>query len=148
MRAAAIGAAATGAPSERAGVSLIRGGSIRGLFFPGVAYVPDPPDEEMVGGSDGPFDALDLEPHVFSKDDPSEVAESLKRSAESSDRGAVLDLPSGLSLLITIHPSALLRLRDETEKRSAYDAFVDDLRPIARIVGSRTVESASVVLGL
>src|SRR5271170_4150415 len=49
-------------------------------------------------------DALDLEPHVFSKDDPSEVAESLKRSAESSDRGAVLDLPSGLSLLITIHP--------------------------------------------
>jgi uracil-DNA glycosylase family protein len=65
-----------------------------------------------------------------------------------TNRGAVLDLPSGLSLLITIHPSALLRLRDETEKRSAYDAFVHDLRPIARIVGRRTVESAPSVLGL
>ena len=27
-------------------------------------------------------DALDLEPHVFSKEDPAEIAESLKRSAE------------------------------------------------------------------
>jgi uracil-DNA glycosylase len=56
-----------------------------------------------------------------------------------SNRGAVIDLPSGLSVLITIHPSALLRLRDEMEKRSAYDAFVHDLRPIAQIVGTRAV---------
>jgi uracil-DNA glycosylase family protein len=48
-----------------------------------------------------------------------------------SNRGAVIDLPSGLSVLITIHPSALLRLRDEMEKRPAYDAFVHDLRPSA-----------------
>ena len=50
-------------------------------------------------------------------------------------RGEVLDLPSGLQVLITVHPSALLRLRDENERRDAYDAFVGDLRPIARILG-------------
>ena len=46
----------------------------------------------------------------------------------------MLDLPSGLQVLITIHPSALLRLRDEKEKRTAFDSFVQDLRSIGRIV--------------
>ncbi len=54
-----------------------------------------------------------------------------------SNRGAVLDLANGLQVLITIHPSALLRLRDEKDKREAYDAFVKDLRSIAQIVGPR-----------
>jgi uracil-DNA glycosylase len=36
-----------------------------------------------------------------------------------SNRGKVLDLASGLQVLITIHPSALLRLPDEADKRSA-----------------------------
>ena len=40
---------------------------------------------------------------------------------------------SGLRVLITIHPSALLRLRDEEEKRSGYDSFVHDLRAIQQI---------------
>jgi uracil-DNA glycosylase len=52
-----------------------------------------------------------------------------------SNRGEVLDLPSGLQVLITVHPSALLRLRDENERRAAYEAFVGDLRSVARIVG-------------
>ena len=52
-----------------------------------------------------------------------------------SNRGEVLDLPSGLQVLITVHPSALLRLRDEHERRAAYEAFVGDLRSVARIVG-------------
>ena len=52
-----------------------------------------------------------------------------------SNRGEVLDLPSGLQVLITVHPSALLRLRDENERRAAYEAFVSDLRSVARIVG-------------
>ena len=52
-----------------------------------------------------------------------------------SNRGEVLDLPSGLQVLITVHPSALLRLRDEDERRAAYEAFVSDLRSVARIVG-------------
>ena len=52
-----------------------------------------------------------------------------------SNRGEVLDLPSGLQVLITVHPSALLRLRDEHVRRAAYEAFVGDLRSVARIVG-------------
>jgi uracil-DNA glycosylase len=54
-----------------------------------------------------------------------------------ANRSAVLDLASGPRVLITVHPSALLRLKDEEEKRAAYDAFVQDLRPIAQIVGRR-----------
>jgi uracil-DNA glycosylase len=54
-----------------------------------------------------------------------------------ANRSAVLDLASGPRVLITVHPSALLRLKDEEEKRAAYDAFVRDLRPIAQIVGRR-----------
>ena len=52
-----------------------------------------------------------------------------------SNRGAVLELAGGLRVLITIHPSALLRLRDEKDRHEAYDSFVQDLRSIARIVG-------------
>jgi uracil-DNA glycosylase len=53
-----------------------------------------------------------------------------------SNRGAVLDLPSGLRVLVTIHPSALLRLRGEEEKRSAYASFVQDLRAIQQIAAA------------
>ena len=45
-----------------------------------------------------------------------------------SNRGAVLDVANGLRVFVTIHPSALLRLQDEEEKRSAYAGFVNDLR--------------------
>jgi uracil-DNA glycosylase family 4 len=51
-----------------------------------------------------------------------------------SNRGAVLDLASGLRVFITIHPSALVRLRDEQDRRSGYDSFVKDLREIEQIV--------------
>src|SRR5271170_1810554 len=44
-------------------------------------------------------DALDLEPHVFSKEDPSEIAESMKRSAESSDRRKSSAFRSAMSML-------------------------------------------------
>jgi uracil-DNA glycosylase len=37
-----------------------------------------------------------------------------------SNRGAVLDLANGLRVLVAIHPSALLRLRDDEDKRSGY----------------------------
>jgi uracil-DNA glycosylase family protein len=50
-----------------------------------------------------------------------------------SNRGKVLDLASGLRVLVTIHPSALLRLRGEEEKRSEYEKFVHDLRAIKQI---------------
>ena len=44
-------------------------------------------------------DALDLEPHVFSKEDPSEIAELLKRSAELSDRRKSGAFRSAMSML-------------------------------------------------
>jgi uracil-DNA glycosylase len=50
-----------------------------------------------------------------------------------SHRGEIIDLPSGLQVLITVHPSALLRLRDEGDRRAAYAAFVADLRLVARL---------------
>ena len=55
-----------------------------------------------------------------------------------SHRGEVLDLATGVPVLIMVHPSALLRLRDENERRAAYEAFIRDLRSIPRIVAPRT----------
>jgi len=52
-----------------------------------------------------------------------------------SNRGELLELASGLRVLITVHPSSLLRLGDEKDKREAYAAFVQDLRSIAPIAG-------------
>ena len=44
-------------------------------------------------------DSLDLEPHVFSKEDPAEIAESLRRSAESSERRKSGAFRSAMSML-------------------------------------------------
>ena len=60
-----------------------------------------------------------------------------------SNRGAVLDVANGLRVLVTIHPSALLRLQDEEEKRSAYASFVSDLRSIERLADLSTGQAKS-----
>jgi hypothetical protein len=44
-------------------------------------------------------DALDLEPEVFRSDDPKAIAESLKRSAEHSDRRKSSPFRSAMSML-------------------------------------------------
>jgi DNA polymerase len=49
-------------------------------------------------------------------------------------RGEVFALADGTQLLVTIHPSALLRIQEETDKREAYTAFVKDLKVAARTV--------------
>jgi uracil-DNA glycosylase family protein len=49
------------------------------------------------------------------------------------NRGRILDVANGLRVFVTIHPSALLRLHDEEEKRSGYASFVNDLRSIERL---------------
>ena len=49
-----------------------------------------------------------------------------------SNRGGLLEMVGGQRALITIHPSALLRLRDDRERRSAYDDFVRDLTVAAK----------------
>jgi uracil-DNA glycosylase len=51
-----------------------------------------------------------------------------------ANRGKILDVDNGLRIFMTIHPSALLRLQDEEEKRSGYANFVSDLRLIERLV--------------
>ena len=51
-----------------------------------------------------------------------------------ANRGKILDGTDGLRILMTIHPSALLRLQDEEEKRSGYASFVNDLRSIERLI--------------
>ena len=60
-----------------------------------------------------------------------------------SNRGAVLEVANGLRVLVTIHPSALLRLQDEEEKRSAYASFVSDLRSIERLADLSTGQAKS-----
>ena len=43
-------------------------------------------------------------------------------------RGKPLDLADGTRLFITVHPSALLRIEDDDDKRQAYRQFVADLK--------------------
>jgi DNA polymerase len=49
-------------------------------------------------------------------------------------RGTPIDLHDGARLVITIHPSALLRTQDETDKRAKYREFVKDLKAAAKLV--------------
>jgi uracil-DNA glycosylase len=51
-----------------------------------------------------------------------------------TNRGKILDVDNGLRVFMTIHPSALLRLQDEEEKRSGYADFVNELRAIERFI--------------
>ena len=43
-----------------------------------------------------------------------------------------IDLADGSRLIVTIHPSALLRTEDEADKRVKYPAFVKDLKTAAQ----------------
>ena len=47
-------------------------------------------------------------------------------------RGRVLTLQDGGRMLATIHPSYILRIEDEADKRAEYRKFVTDLRACAR----------------
>lgn len=50
-------------------------------------------------------------------------------------RGQVLSF-SGHRLTMTMHPSAILRLKDETDRQSAFDSFVADIRFAAQAVAA------------
>jgi len=52
----------------------------------------------------------------------------------TSMRGRAIDLRDGSRLVVTIHPSALLRTEDEADKREKYAAFVKDLSAAAKLV--------------
>jgi DNA polymerase len=49
-------------------------------------------------------------------------------------RGQALALDDGTGLLVTIHPSALLRIKDSEDKARHYEALVADLRCCTRFV--------------
>ena len=48
-----------------------------------------------------------------------------------AERGAVLDDPRGFRLLLTVHPSYVLRLPDQAAQEREFAAFVHDLRRVA-----------------
>ena len=49
------------------------------------------------------------------------------------DRGVPVDSDLAPNVLATVHPSSILRARDEAERREAYDAFVADLKVVAKL---------------
>jgi uracil-DNA glycosylase family protein len=46
-------------------------------------------------------------------------------------RGHPINMADGTSLIVTVHPSALLRIEDEAERHAAYRSFVADLKVAA-----------------
>ncbi|HEU5188271.1 MAG TPA: UdgX family uracil-DNA binding protein [Methylomirabilota bacterium] len=55
----------------------------------------------------------------------------------TKERGHVLDAPLGARVLLTVHPSSLLRITDDTERDQAMERFVADLRVAARTLEGR-----------
>jgi DNA polymerase len=57
-------------------------------------------------------------------------------------RGQALSLDDGTRVVITIHPSALLRTQDDDERHAAYAAFVKDLKAAARLASGKRRKAA------
>ena len=53
----------------------------------------------------------------------------------STQRGQFVESAAAPYVFATLHPSALLRLRDEAEKEAAFEHFVKDLKLIQRALG-------------
>jgi uracil-DNA glycosylase family protein len=49
-------------------------------------------------------------------------------------RGQRLQLADGTTAFVTIHPSLLLRIEDDADKKQQYESFVVDLRSAARLL--------------
>ncbi len=47
-------------------------------------------------------------------------------------------MADGTTLVVTVHPSALLRIEDEADKRAAYEEFVADLKAAAKVSSLRS----------
>ena len=73
-------------------------------------------------------DALDLEEHVFEKDDPKAIAASLKRSAEKSDRRKAEPLRSAMSMLTFYINRAGKNL--PAERKKVLEQAKDELRAL------------------
>ena len=73
-------------------------------------------------------DALDLEEGVFTKDDPREVARSLKASAEASERRKSSPYSSAMSMLTFYINRAGDQLSDD--ERETLEKAKDELRDL------------------
>jgi len=51
----------------------------------------------------------------------------------TASRGRGLTSPEGYRTVVTVHPSALLRIPDPDERKDAEQRFVADLREAARV---------------
>ena len=71
-------------------------------------------------------DALDLEEHVFESDDPKHIAQSLKKSAEASDRRKAEPYRSAMSMLTFYINRAGANL--SKERRKVLEDAKDELR--------------------
>ena len=71
-------------------------------------------------------DALDLEAHVFEKDDPKEIAASLKRSAEKSTKRKAEPFRSAMSMLTFYINRAGKNL--PSDRKKVLDEAKDELR--------------------
>ena len=56
-------------------------------------------------------------------------------------RRAPVELADGTKLVVTIHPSALLRIEDENDKHAAYRDFVADLKAARAAAGKAPAKS-------
>jgi DNA polymerase len=53
----------------------------------------------------------------------------------SRQRGELVESPLARYVLATVHPSSILRQRDDAARQAEYAAFVDDLRAVAKLLG-------------
>jgi uracil-DNA glycosylase len=61
----------------------------------------------------------------------------------TKERGKFLDGDSGATVFITIHPSAIYRLRGEGERQEEYRHFVADMKSVQRRLYSREEHDSS-----
>ena len=83
-------------------------------------------DEKWSGEVTEHSDALDLEDHVFEQDDPKDIAASLKRSADSSQRRKAEPFRSAMSMLTFYINRAGSNL--SSERRKILEQAKDELR--------------------
>lgn len=66
-----------------------------------------------------------------------------RSEAVSHLRGKIFDLDGDAQFLASVHPSSLLRLKDESDKRQAWRGFLADLRKIASWIEKDEARAAS-----
>jgi DNA polymerase len=55
----------------------------------------------------------------------------------TKQRGVILAGPNGIDVLATVHPSSILRTQGTDARHTAMEAFVNDLRSAAVVIGAR-----------